>query len=144
MPHKPETEDSKRRFTRYYFGDTTIPLQQQTGGLVVTLMEDGLLFDEALGRVIIKDISAGGAGVLASSIITVPKKILIVFPKDAGIKTQKAHVVHMRQLNPALNFYGIQWDSKCGTLVSQVRAHWGHLFDENDPEKSDLRGLQVR
>lgn len=144
MEDKADTESSRRHFTRYYFGDKTQPLQQQSGGLVVMLREASLLLGEELGRVIIKDISTGGAGVLVSSIIKVPKKALIVFPKESGIKPQKVLVVYTRQLNPALNFYGLQWANKRNGIVEQVQSHWGHLFEENDPSESGWGGPLMR
>lgn len=122
-------QHSKRIFRRHHIGDDALPLPLQSDGILVTLLTNGFLFKRTLGRVIIKNVSISGAGILVSHLITIPNAFTLVFPSVSGIKPQKASVVHTRALNPSLNFYGIKWDNMSPDILSKLKATYGDKIE---------------
>lgn len=116
---------SKRVFRRHHIGEDELPLPLQSDGILVTLLTDGRWFNKTLGRVIIKNISAGGAGIVASHLIKIPKKVIVSFPPSTGIAPQQARVVHAREINPPLCFYGIEWEDRSGDILKKLRERYG-------------------
>lgn len=116
---------SKRVFRRHHIGDAELPLTLQSDGILVSLRTHGHWFNRMLGRVIIKNISAGGAGILASHLIRMTRKITVVFPESTGIAPQRARVVYTRVLNPPLCFYGIEWEDRSGEILKKVQELYG-------------------
>jgi|GEM_PF-3212600 len=102
-----EDDVAKRReYPRWHLSDDSVPLQQQTKGLPAQLWGTGLLFDRLIGQVVIKDLSMGGAGLLAPSSYRVPNKISLVLNGTRGLA---GVVMHRRPIGSSLVFYGVQW-----------------------------------
>lgn len=102
-----EDEAAKRReFPRWHLSDDSVPLELQSRGLPAQLWGSGLLFDKLIGQVVIKDLSMGGAGVLAPSRYRVPNKVRLAL---AGAPPLGAVVMHRRRIGESLVFYGLQW-----------------------------------
>lgn len=103
---KDDDAAKRREHPRWQLSDDSVPLQLQSTGLPAQLWGAGLLFDKLIGQVVIKDLSMGGAGVLAPSRYRVPKKISLVLEGAPGLSGE---VMHRREIGPSLVFYGVRW-----------------------------------
>lgn len=100
-------DDVKRReYPRWQLSDDMVPLQLQSKGLPAQLWGTGLLFNKLIGQVVIKDLSMGGAGLLAPSRYRVPNRISLVLEGAPGLAGE---VMHRREIGPSLVFYGVRW-----------------------------------
>lgn len=115
----------KRVFRRYHIGDNELPLSIQSDGILVTLQNKGYWFSKTLGRAIVKNFSAGGAGLVAPHSIKIPRKVVVIFPSSVGIEPQQARVVHAKGINPSLFFYGIEWVDRSGEVLKKVQERYG-------------------
>lgn len=97
--------DFNRKFFRWYFNSANQPTELQTRGVAVKLYPT-TLFGRELCNAVLKDISYGGAGVLAPTSKVIPEQILLIYDERHKLK---AKVVYRRQINDKLVFLGVRW-----------------------------------
>ena len=73
-----EVGPGRRVDPRLYFHDSETPLEQQSTGVPAIIQAPGLLFNRQLGRGIVKDLSVGGVGFIASSRLELPPRVLLL------------------------------------------------------------------
>ncbi|MGL6314833.1 PilZ domain-containing protein [Vibrio sp. WXL103] len=82
------------------------PIKSQASGVAVQLKQPGWFSNKLLGRAVIKDISLGGAGILVSNRVEVPKNILI---ETSTGHLFNAEVVYQRDEGELFTFLGVLW-----------------------------------
>lgn len=121
-----ELGPGRRETPRLYFHDGETPFDRQSSGLPAQLLTPGFFRDHLLGRIIVKDISLGGAGFLAPVRLLVPKRILIQFD---DVTLLAGDVLHRRPIEPLLCFYGVRWFQCKPQQIESVMRRW----DLGDP-----------
>ncbi|GAA0561412.1 MULTISPECIES: PilZ domain-containing protein [Rheinheimera] len=97
--------DIARRYLRWYFSTANQPHETQTKGIAVKLKQPGL-FGSQLCQAVVKDISLGGAGLLAPLSKAVPDMLVVEYDSETRIK---AEVIYRRAVSDKLEFLGISW-----------------------------------
>src|SRR5690606_12089488 len=87
--------DISRKYLRWYFCTANQPHESQTKGVPVKLLQSGL-FGSQICLAVVKDMSLGGAGLLAPVSKTVPDLIVVKYDEQTRIK---AEVVYRRQVS---------------------------------------------
>ncbi|NRQ42907.1 PilZ domain-containing protein [Rheinheimera sp. YQF-2] len=112
---KPEIS---RKYLRWYFCTANEPHESQTKGVPVKLLQSGL-FGSQICLAVVKDMSLGGAGLLAPVSKTVPDLIVVQYDGQTRIK---AEVVYRRQVSDKLVFLGLSWlDAKRELRLNLLR-----------------------
>ncbi|WP_215396171.1 PilZ domain-containing protein [Rheinheimera oceanensis] len=110
--------DVSRKYLRWYFSSASQPHETQTKGIAVKLWQSGL-FGSQICQAVVKDISLGGAGLLAPLTKTVPDIVMVEYDNQFKIK---AEVVYRRQVSDKLVFLGISWlDAKREQRLNLLR-----------------------
>lgn len=112
---------SRRNDPRFYVHDINTPFELQTSGVPATLKALGLLFSRNLGQVIVKDLSMGGVGFLASSQLQVPKRVLLCLDSCAPLACE---ILHQHSVAPQLCFYGGRWQERDRRKLEGTLARW--------------------
>jgi hypothetical protein len=94
-----------RRFYRWYFYNPEQSLQTQTKGIAVKLKKPGW-FGGEIGSAVVKDMSIGGAGLLAPLKDKVPDLFWVFYDKTTKVK---AKVCYRKAVTDKLEFLGLQW-----------------------------------
>jgi hypothetical protein len=94
-----------RNYYRWYFYDPQQSLQTQTKGIAVKLKRLGW-FGSDIGSAVVKDMSMGGAGVLAPLKDNVPDQFWVLYDKNAKVK---ARVCYRKAITDKLEFLGLEW-----------------------------------
>jgi hypothetical protein len=94
-----------RNYYRWYFYDPEQSLQTQTKGIAVKLKRLGW-FGSDIGNAVVKDMSMGGAGVLAPLKDNVPDQFWVLYDKNTKVK---ARVCYRKAINDKLEFLGLEW-----------------------------------
>jgi len=97
-----------RDFYRWYFYDPQQSLQTQTKGIAVKLKRLGW-FGGEIGSAVVKDMSLGGAGLLAPLKDKVPEQFWVLYDKSTQVK---AKVRYRTAINDKLEFLGLEWQGK--------------------------------
>ncbi|HEY0924362.1 PilZ domain-containing protein [Rheinheimera pacifica] len=112
---KPE---ASRKYLRWYFSAQSQPVAIQSKGIAVKLWQSGL-FGSQICQAVVKDMSLGGAGLLAPLAKTVPDIVMVEYDNQFKIK---AEVVYRRQVSDKLVFLGISWlDAKREQRLNLLR-----------------------
>ncbi len=98
------TNAKQRKYLRWQFQSSNVPLVFQSRGVPIKLYRRVFLYDQYIGKGIIKDISLAGAGFISSK--PLPEIVIIKLPNGATIKCAKQHQF---QVNEYLTFYGVSW-----------------------------------
>ncbi|MEZ8825687.1 PilZ domain-containing protein [Vibrio amylolyticus] len=113
--------ESKRKYTRWYFWLPQESFDRQTNGLAVKIYQRNW-FKRKLAHAVIKDISHGGAGILVSKNVLVPNEIIIQIDSK---KEFLAEVVYQRKEGEQFKFLGVTWlddnDDFILELIRQVQ-----------------------
>ena len=110
--------DVSRKYLRWYFCTANQPHEVQTKGVPVKLLQSGL-FGNQICLAVVKDMSLGGAGLLAPVSKTVPDLIVVKYDEQTRIK---AEVVYRRQVSDKLVFLGLSWlDAKREQRLNLLR-----------------------
>ncbi len=94
-----------RNYYRWYFYDPQQSLQTQTKGIAVKLRRLGW-FGSEIGSAVVKDMSMGGAGLLAPLKDKVPDQFWVLYDKTTKVK---ARVCYRKAINDKLEFLGLEW-----------------------------------
>jgi len=97
-------EKQLRRYQRWYFNAKQAPLTQQSHGVPAEIST--ALVGQAISRAILKDVSAGGAGILIPSVNRLPRYICL---KSEELGSTRGEVVYRRRVSSQLEFIGIRW-----------------------------------
>ncbi|WP_185714233.1 PilZ domain-containing protein [Rheinheimera mesophila] len=97
-----------RSYYRWYFYDPQQSLQTQTKGIAVKLKRLGW-FGGEIGSAVVKDMSMGGAGLLAPLKDQVPDQFWVLYDKTTKVK---ARVCYRKTINDKLEFLGLEWQGK--------------------------------
>lgn len=112
---------SRRVDPRLYFHDNETPLEQQSTGVPVLIQAPGLLFRRQLGRGIVKDLSVGGVGFIASSRLELPPRVLLLLDDCPPLYCE---ILHRRPVVPLLYSYGACWYRSDRKQLEAVMARW--------------------
>lgn len=116
-----ELGPGRRTDPRLYFHDGETPLEIQSSGVPAQMRVPGLLFDELVGRAIVKDLSLGGVGFIAFSRYALPDRLLLLLGDCPPLYCQ---ILHRRLVAPQLCFYGARWYQSERTQLEAVLARW--------------------
>lgn len=116
-----EVGPGRRTHPRLYFHDGETPLEIQSCGVPAQIRIPGLLFDELVGRAIVKDLSLGGVGFIASSRVVLPDRLLLLLGDCPPLYCQ---ILHRRLVAPQLSFFGARWYRSDTAQLEAVLARW--------------------
>ena len=101
----PTQEGYKRRFQRLYLDMSNCSEAEQAHGLPIKLYHKGWL-GRYIGSAVLKDISAGGAGIIVPAQHILPEILVVVYEQSLHLK---AEVVYSRKISSRLIFIGVKW-----------------------------------
>ncbi len=119
-----ETFRGRREFPRWYFYNPFTELEDQISGISATVKTPGWWFDRFLANVIIKDFSFGGAGFIAPNHVQMPTHLILSLENKYSLKCE---ILHRRQLNRYISFYGTRWEHNGRRIVLTIISKYSRL-----------------